>query len=112
MTESGFQFILRLAYCYWCYSSKRTCKHALHTTIQGKESNFAGTKNIREQRARFAMALSNPLSPVEKRLPGYVGLPLPSVEVKIVSEETGWSHYCKTNSGEWRIACKRSYRLY
>ncbi len=37
----------------------------------------------------FAMALSNPLTPVEKRLPGYVGLPLPSVEVKIVSEETG-----------------------
>ncbi len=37
----------------------------------------------------FAMALSNPLAPVEKRLPGYVGLPLPSVEVKIVSEDTG-----------------------
>ncbi|KAK1747836.1 malonate-CoA ligase [Skeletonema marinoi] len=34
----------------------------------------------------FAMALSNPLDPVEKRLPGYVGLPLPSVEVKIISE--------------------------
>lgn len=37
----------------------------------------------------FAMALSNPLVPVEKRLAGYVGLPLPSVEVKIVSEQTG-----------------------
>lgn len=37
----------------------------------------------------FGMALSNPLAPVEKRLPGFVGLPLPSVEVKVMSEETG-----------------------
>lgn len=36
----------------------------------------------------FAMALSNPLSPEEKRLPGYVGAPLPSVEVKIIDEDT------------------------
>ena len=36
----------------------------------------------------FAMALSNPLSPIEKRLPGFVGMPLPSVEVKIIDEDT------------------------
>jgi len=39
--------------------------------------------------SEFGMALSNPLAPVEKRLPGFVGLPLPSVEVKVVSEVTG-----------------------
>ncbi len=32
---------------------------------------------------------ANPLEPIEKRLPGYVGLPLPSVEVKIIDEDTG-----------------------
>mmetsp|Transcript_28026 Transcript_28026/g.56009 ORF Transcript_28026/g.56009 Transcript_28026/m.56009 type:complete len:445 (+) Transcript_28026:92-1426(+) len=37
----------------------------------------------------MAMALSNPLEPVEGRLPGYVGMPLPSVEVKIIDEDTG-----------------------
>jgi malonyl-CoA/methylmalonyl-CoA synthetase len=36
----------------------------------------------------FAMALSNPLTPTEKRLPGFVGMPLPSVEVKIIDEDT------------------------
>ena len=39
--------------------------------------------------SEFAMALSNPMDPIEKRLPGYVGLPLPSVEVKIIDEDTG-----------------------
>mmetsp|Transcript_22582 Transcript_22582/g.48887 ORF Transcript_22582/g.48887 Transcript_22582/m.48887 type:complete len:220 (+) Transcript_22582:483-1142(+) len=39
--------------------------------------------------SEFAMALSNPLEPIEKRLPGFVGTPLPSVEVKIVDEDTG-----------------------
>lgn len=37
---------------------------------------------------QFAMALSNPLNPVDKRLPGFVGMPLPSVEVKIIDEDT------------------------
>lgn len=37
----------------------------------------------------FAMALSNPYDPVSERHPGHVGLPLPSVQVKIVNEETG-----------------------
>lgn len=32
---------------------------------------------------------ANPLEPVEKRLPGYVGTPLPSVEARIVDEDTG-----------------------
>ena len=36
----------------------------------------------------FAMALSNPYSPLEGRLPGYVGQPLPSVQVRIVKEDT------------------------
>ena len=35
----------------------------------------------------IGMALSNPLSPVERRLPGYVGQPLPFVECRIVGEE-------------------------
>lgn len=39
--------------------------------------------------SEFAMCLSNPLSPIESRLPGYVGMPLPSVEVKIIDEDTG-----------------------
>lgn len=34
----------------------------------------------------FAMALSNPYTPMDKRYPGYVGTPLPSVEVRMVDE--------------------------
>lgn len=37
----------------------------------------------------FGMALSNPLEPVEGRLPGYVGTPMPSAQVKIVDAESG-----------------------
>ena len=37
----------------------------------------------------MSFPLANPLEPIEKRLPGYVGLPLPSVEVKIIDEDTG-----------------------
>jgi malonyl-CoA/methylmalonyl-CoA synthetase len=37
-------------------------------------------------RLEFAMALSNPYEPMSKRLPGFVGTPLPSVEVRIVDE--------------------------
>eukprot|EP01126_Amoeba_proteus_P030921 TRINITY_DN3045_c0_g1_i9.p1 TRINITY_DN3045_c0_g1~~TRINITY_DN3045_c0_g1_i9.p1 ORF type:complete len:208 (+),score=52.63 TRINITY_DN3045_c0_g1_i9:1314-1937(+) len=32
----------------------------------------------------IGMALSNPLSPVEDRIPGYVGKPLPGVQTKII----------------------------
>lgn len=35
------------------------------------------------------MALSNPLRPEAARVPGCVGLPLPSVHVRIVCEDTG-----------------------
>ena len=37
----------------------------------------------------FAMALSNPLFPEGGRIPGCVGTPLPSVEVRVVDEDTG-----------------------
>jgi malonyl-CoA/methylmalonyl-CoA synthetase len=36
----------------------------------------------------FAMALSNPYEPVSERHPGHVGLPLPSVQVRIVDDDT------------------------
>jgi malonyl-CoA/methylmalonyl-CoA synthetase len=39
----------------------------------------------------FAMALSNPYRPVSSRQPGHVGLPLPSVQVRLVDESTGKS---------------------
>ena len=34
------------------------------------------------------LRIANPLEPIENRLPGYVGMPLPSVEVKIIDEDT------------------------
>lgn len=37
----------------------------------------------------FAMALSNPYEPSKERHAGHVGLPLPSVEAKIVDEDSG-----------------------
>jgi malonyl-CoA/methylmalonyl-CoA synthetase len=39
----------------------------------------------------FAMALSNPYRPVSSRQPGHVGLPLPSVQVRLVDDSTGQS---------------------
>lgn len=38
---------------------------------------------------RVSLLPANPLKPEENRLPGYVGLPLPSVEVKLIDEDTG-----------------------
>ncbi len=40
---------------------------------------------------------ANPLEPIEKQLRGYVGLPLPSVEAKIIDKDTGDVIYNKMN---------------
>jgi len=63
---------------------------ALPTGIFNRWKDLTGHTILeRYGMSEFAMALSNPLEPIEKRLPGYVGLPLPSVEVKIIDEDTG-----------------------
>ncbi|KAL7551042.1 hypothetical protein ACHAWF_014246 [Thalassiosira exigua] len=63
---------------------------ALPTGIFNRWKELTGhTLLERYGMSEFAMALSNPLEPVEGRIPGYVGTPLPSVEVKIVDEDTG-----------------------
>jgi malonyl-CoA/methylmalonyl-CoA synthetase len=39
--------------------------------------------------SEFGMALSNPLDPIEERMPGFVGQPLPSAQVRLADEATG-----------------------
>ncbi len=51
----------------------------------------------------FAMALSNPYRPMERRLPGYVGTPLPSVEVRIVDENDQIVPPTSGESGELQV---------
>jgi len=61
-----------------------------HDTLAFRWKDLTGHTILeRYGMSEFAMALSNPLEPVENRLPGFVGVPLPSVEVKIVDEDTG-----------------------
>lgn len=83
---------------------KESCSH-LRLMVCGSAALPAGThrrwKDLtghtileRYGMTEMCMALSNPLFPEKKRLPGYVGLPLPSVEVKIVSEDTGEAAQC------------------
>ena len=63
---------------------------ALPTGIFNRWKDLTGHTILeRYGMSEFAMALSNPMEPIEKRLPGFVGLPLPSVEVKIIDEDTG-----------------------
>lgn len=74
---------------------------ALPTTVMNKWEDLTGHVLLeRYGMTEFAMALSNPYEPVEKRLPGYVGSPLPSVEVKIAHEDTGENIALGTGSGE------------
>eukprot|EP00804_Cyclotella_cryptica_P011863 CCRYP_015351-RB/>CCRYP_015351-RB protein AED:0.33 eAED:0.33 QI:252/1/1/1/1/1/3/360/547 len=62
---------------------------ALPTSIFNRWKTLTGHTILeRYGMTEFAMALSNPLTPIEKRLPGFVGMPLPSVEVKIIDEDT------------------------
>mmetsp|Transcript_18235 Transcript_18235/g.26111 ORF Transcript_18235/g.26111 Transcript_18235/m.26111 type:complete len:775 (-) Transcript_18235:1889-4213(-) len=63
---------------------------ALPTSILSKWEDVTKHRILeRYGMTEFAMALSNPYHPIEERHPGYVGLPLPSVDVKIVDEDTG-----------------------
>eukprot|EP00514_Thraustochytrium_sp_LLF1b_P009316 CAMPEP_0184548394 /NCGR_PEP_ID=MMETSP0199_2-20130426/6178_1 /TAXON_ID=1112570 /ORGANISM="Thraustochytrium sp., Strain LLF1b" /LENGTH=528 /DNA_ID=CAMNT_0026943005 /DNA_START=10 /DNA_END=1593 /DNA_ORIENTATION=+ len=62
---------------------------ALPTTIMEKWKQITGhTLLERYGMTEFAMGLTNPLEPVEARQPGFVGVPFPSIKVKIVDEKT------------------------
>lgn len=51
----------------------------------------------------FGMSISNPYEPANERHPGHVGLPLPSVDAKLVDEETGNVIKLPNTSGSLRI---------
>jgi malonyl-CoA/methylmalonyl-CoA synthetase len=69
---------------------------ALPVSILHKWKDLTGhTLLERYGMTEFAMALSNPYRPVSSRQPGHVGLPLPSVQVRLVDESTG---QCITSS--------------
>lgn len=58
------------------------------------------------------MALSNPYEPMNKRLPGYVGTPLPSVEVRIVDENNNVISPMSGNSGELQVRGPHVFQCY
>ncbi len=51
----------------------------------------------------FGMSISNPYEPIEERHPGHVGLPLPSVEARLVDQESGKIIDTPNTSGSLRI---------
>ncbi len=51
----------------------------------------------------FGMSISNPYEPIEERHAGHVGLPLPSVEARLVDEESGNVIDFPNTSGSLRI---------
>lgn len=51
----------------------------------------------------FGMAISNPYKPVEERHPGHVGIPLPSVKVRLVDEESNHVIDDPGKSGSLRV---------
>jgi malonyl-CoA/methylmalonyl-CoA synthetase len=51
----------------------------------------------------FGMSISNPYEPIEERHPGHVGLPLPSVEARLVDQESGKIIDTPDTSGSLRI---------
>jgi len=60
----------------------------------------------------FAMALSNPYKPMERRLPGYVGTPLPSVEVRIVDDDGNLIPPESGKSGELQVRGPHVFQCY
>lgn len=60
----------------------------------------------------FAMALSNPYKPMTNRLPGYVGTPLPSVEVRIVDENNNIVFPESGKSGELQVRGPHLFKCY
>mmetsp|Transcript_1054 Transcript_1054/g.1583 ORF Transcript_1054/g.1583 Transcript_1054/m.1583 type:complete len:238 (+) Transcript_1054:59-772(+) len=78
---------------------------ALPTTVMKKWEEITGHVLLeRWGMSECCMGLSNPLEPVSKRLPGYVGKPMPSARVRLVNEETGKEINIKTGEpGELRI---------
>jgi malonyl-CoA/methylmalonyl-CoA synthetase len=64
----------------------------------------------------FAMALSNPYTQdggsLQRRHPGHVGLPLPSVQVRIVDEESGQVIETPGTSGELQVTGPTVFQSY
>ncbi|KAL3804410.1 hypothetical protein HJC23_011338 [Cyclotella cryptica] len=77
---------------------------ALPVSLNEKWKNLTGHILLeRYGMTEFAMALSNPYEPMNKRLPGYVGTPLPSVEVRIVDENNNIVPPESGKSGELQV---------
>jgi malonyl-CoA/methylmalonyl-CoA synthetase len=63
---------------------------ALPVSVMERWESLTGHRLLeRYGMTEFAMALSNPHAPMSSRQPGHVGLPLPSVTLRLVEEETG-----------------------
>ena len=60
----------------------------------------------------FGMSISNPYEPIEERHPGHVGLPLPSVEARLVDEESGKVIDSPNTSGSLRIKGQTVFQEY
>jgi malonyl-CoA/methylmalonyl-CoA synthetase len=60
----------------------------------------------------FGMAISNVYNPVKDRHPGHVGKPLPSVEVRLVDEETSRVIVEPSTSGSLRVRGPTVFREY
>ena len=88
---------------------------ALPTGVMKEWERISGhTLLERYGMTEFCMALSNPLTPVEERHPGCVGLPLPSVEVRIcgTSNPSDVAEVSPGTSGELRVKGKGVFKIY
>ncbi len=61
----------------------------------------------------IGMGLSNPLHPMSARIPGYVGNPMPSVDIKLVDTDTGYKVNAESGkSGELRVFGSTVFKEY
>eukprot|EP01083_Nonionella_stella_P004413 12756_1 len=86
---------------------------AMPVSTNEKWKNLTGhTLLERYGMTEFAMALSNPYKPMEDRIPGYVGTPLPSVEVRIVDERGKVVPPDSGESGELQVRGPHVFQCY
>ncbi|KAI9292859.1 acyl-activating enzyme 13 [Neoconidiobolus thromboides FSU 785] len=85
---------------------------ALPSTVFDQWHQISGHKLLeRYGMSEIGMALTNPYSPIEERTKGHVGLPFPTVEIRLVDEDNNVI-YNNNQSGEIQIRGPSVFKEY